>query len=125
MHRTFSFDATFFEFVEVEDEEDEPRPNPICDGLGEFGPQLNGPFAPGQADTPWIRESTISLVFDCVPAENGTYWTLYSLGMYDEEVAFDKPVGSMEDEPAYNAPEELFLDKLGIIQQDQGRRGDS
>lgn len=86
----------------------------MCDDNGDFGSDLRGDFAPGQKDTPQIRESTLSLVFDSLQAEGGSYWTLFSIGKYEEEKAFSKKSNTRQEEmPRYYAPEEIFLDKLG------------
>lgn len=139
----FAFDATYFEFYEEDGEAEEEveesteavvednagdgededgnddeanRPAPVYDigGTGEFGSRMRGEFAPGESDTPQIRETTLSLIFDCLEAEDGSYWTLFSLGKYKEEATFSKKAGTRQEEmPRYYSPEEIFLDKLG------------
>ncbi|KAI5819654.1 hypothetical protein BZA77DRAFT_384900 [Pyronema omphalodes] len=148
----FSFDATYFEFYEdeedvgaretvdvaetaeenthgdvengIDDDDDDSdddegqRPAPVYDisGKGEFGSIMKGEFAPGESDTPLIRETTLSLIFDCLEAEDGSYWTLFSLGKYKEEATFSKKAGTRQEEmPRYYSPEEIFLDKLARV----------
>lgn len=128
----FSFDVTFFEMFNPSDDDDEEyRQDPLGiysrkasqgsqatdqENSREFGSPMRGPFTPGQEDTEHIRETTISLLLDSLQAEKGSYWTLISIGKYDEEAAYKNPLErSGSGCPRYLSPEEVFLDKLGSL----------
>ncbi|KAI5803881.1 hypothetical protein EDC01DRAFT_645179 [Geopyxis carbonaria] len=117
---TYCFSAVFLEIIwPPEDATVSPvktlnYPKPT--GTENFGSDLCGKFAPSKPDSPDICESVISLTFDCLVAESGTYWTLISLGEYTEDSAYmGKPNLGLESAERYSSPEELFLDKLARV----------
>lgn len=80
----------------------------------EFGSARTGDFSPNGEGTSYIRETTLSLIFDCTPVQNGSYWTMFSIGQYSDKKAFSHPnSGALGERFTYTAPEEIFLDKLG------------
>lgn len=122
-HNTFMFTAVFFELVDDDDANQRLSTiaAPSSHKGDKFGPKWEGIFAPRHSTRAnklrkEIRQTTLSLVFDSIGTENGTYWTITSVGKYSDERAFEKPRNfKAEDVAGYTAPEEVFLDKLARV----------
>ena len=115
-HQTYLFSASFMEHSSGSKSE---RRNPInyvktkARTRVPFGAKLRASFLPlSEAGTEiGVRESTTSIVFDLLEVENGSYWTMYSIGDYDESEALKWM--DQAKQGSYTAPQEVFLDKLG------------
>lgn len=80
-----------------------------------FGAKLRASFlaSPDSANGTdiGVRESTASIVFDTLEMRSGTYWTIHSIGDYEEALALKWL--DQAKQGTYTSPQEVFLDKLG------------
>jgi hypothetical protein len=116
-HQTFLFSASFMEHSSG----DKPkRRNPISYIRSKtskpvaFGAKLRASFLASPVTGNGhigVRESTASIVFDTLELKSGTYWTIYSIGDYEEALALKWL--DQGKQGAYTSPQEVFLDKLG------------
>ena len=118
-HQTFLFSASFMEHSSGDKSE---RRNPISYVRSKtskprvaFGAKLRASFLAspdtGNGTDIGVRESTASIVFDTLEMETGTYWTIYSIGDYEEPLALYWV--DQATKGTYTSPQEVFLDKLG------------
>ena len=118
-HQTFLFSASFMEHSSGKKPK---RRNPISYVRSKtskskvaFGAKLRASFLAspdtGNGTDIGVRESTASIVFDTLEMKSGTYWTIYSIGDYEEALALKWL--DQGKQGTYTSPQEVFLDKLG------------
>ncbi|KAI5848110.1 hypothetical protein BZA05DRAFT_120041 [Tricharina praecox] len=120
-HQTFLFSASFMEHSSGDKSE---RRNPISYIKSKtskpkvaFGAKLRASFLAspdsGNGTDIGVRESTASIVFDTLEMRSGTYWTIHSIGDYEEALALKWL--DQAKQGTYTSPQEVFLDKLARI----------
>ncbi|KAL7268451.1 hypothetical protein RUND412_008929, partial [Rhizina undulata] len=112
-HQVFDFTAVFFELVgkgssysTIYDPSDQMK------RLGSKWNTSESNFTLWNESEFKIQERTLSLVFDSIKTEKGSYWTIISIGEFSEHEAYDSPPNGRLEQAEFTTPEEIYLAKI-------------